>query len=519
MERKNPDTNSSFVSLSAEDYEVEASVKKRDPNELFDFVEKLGQGSYGSVYKVVHKESGEFLALKKVPVENDLEDILKEIRTLQQCESPYIVRYYGSYSQLHELWIVMEYCAAGSLCDIMKARKEPLSEEEIAVILKNVLQGLCYLHLKKKIHRDIKAGNILLTEKGEAKLADFGVSGQLSNTMTKRKTVIGTPFWMAPEVIQEIGYNFKADVWSLGITCIEMAEGRPPYADIHPMRAIFMIPMNPPPRLSQPDKFSASFQDFIAKCLVKNPLERATATELLHHPFIEGSKPLSSLRFLVEDAMKLFSIQGRRCVNASRSGESSLSESTFSQTKLPFDSCRSSFPAQSAGSTWQTFQEMNTLVVNPSRCGEAPSEGHAWGDFETLVGRPQSEPLSKDGELFGEVEDEFATMMVRNADSTQNGPFFDQIEDPSSSSSLRGPCQFGQDFHSSPKPPCTLFSWQFQKMEATKMQQISLQLEPAMKAEMMAIQRKYDALRRPILAALQCDSGTDHVVNSVETGS
>lgn len=192
------------------------------------------------------------------------------------------------------LKIVMEYCGAGSISDIMRARRKPLSEQEISAVLRDTLKGLQYLHDLKKIHRDIKvrncfflkkklyfqAGNILLNTDGIAKLADFGVAGQLTDTMAKRNTVIGTPFWMAPEVIEEIGYDTKADIWSLGITAIEMAEGRPPYSDIHPMRAIFMIPTKPPPTFKKPEEWSSEFNDFIRSCLIKKPEERKTALRL-----------------------------------------------------------------------------------------------------------------------------------------------------------------------------------------------------------------------------------------------
>ncbi|XP_053209493.1 serine/threonine-protein kinase 3-like [Panonychus citri] len=278
----------------------------RSPEEVFDIICKLGEGSYGAVYKALHKESGQVLAIKQVPVESDLGEIIKEISIMQQCDSPFVVKYYGSYfkgkNQGSDLWIVMEYCGGGSVSDIMRLRKKTLTEEEIATILKDTLLGLEYLHARRKIHRDIKAGNILLNSEGHAKLADFGVAGQLTDTMAKRNTVIGTPFWMAPEVIQEIGYDCLADIWSLGITALEMAEGKPPYGDIHPMRAIFMIPTKPPPSFRDPDRWSTEFIDFVSRCLVKNPEHRASATSLLKHEFITRALPVNNLIAMIQEA-------------------------------------------------------------------------------------------------------------------------------------------------------------------------------------------------------------------------
>jgi len=205
----------------------------------------------------------------------------------------------------------MEYCGAGSVCDIMKICDKTLTEDQISVVCKDVLNGLSYLHSLRKIHRDIKAGNILLNSKGASKLADFGVSGQLSDTMAKRQTVIGTPFWMAPEVIQEVGYDVKADIWSLGITCIEMAESKPPYSNVHPMRAIFMIPSRAPPRLTEPEKWSIEFNDFVGKCLTKNPDQRPSAHDLLVHPFIQKSKLRALLQPLLDQQDQIISRIGR----------------------------------------------------------------------------------------------------------------------------------------------------------------------------------------------------------------
>lgn len=211
---------------------------------------------------------------------------MKEIQILKDCDSTYVVGYVGSYMKDGDLWIVMEYCAAGSLTDLMTIGSVTLSEPELAHAMAATLLGLKYLHTIPLIHRDMKAGNILLTDSGVAKLADFGVSTKLQNTLSKRNSVIGTPFWMAPEVIQQSDYVTSADIWSLGITAIELADGEPPYANIHPMRAIFMIPNKDPPTVRDPTKWSAQFSDFLAQCLVKDPASRPSAATLLEHPFV-----------------------------------------------------------------------------------------------------------------------------------------------------------------------------------------------------------------------------------------
>ncbi|XP_050312884.1 serine/threonine-protein kinase 3-like [Anthonomus grandis grandis] len=277
----------------------------RQPEEVFDIICKLGEGAYGSVYKALHKESDSVVAIKQVPLDTDLHEIIKEISIMQQCDSPYVVRYYGSYFKNTDLWIIMEYCGAGSVSDIIRLRKKTLTECEIATILSDALKGLEYLHSNRKIHRDIKAGNILLNTDGHAKLADFGVAGQLTETISKRNTVIGSPFWMAPEIILEIGYDCVADIWSIGITALEMAEGKPPYADIHPMRAVFMIPTKPPPSFRDPDSWSAEFIDFVSLCLVKNPCDRASATDLLQHVFLQKSGGVQALTQMISEANEI----------------------------------------------------------------------------------------------------------------------------------------------------------------------------------------------------------------------
>ncbi len=184
----------------------------RPLTDVFEIEYKIGKGSYGNVFKSIHKETLKSYALKQIPIDSDINETIKEISIMNQCtDSPFVVKYYGSYYMNQELWIVMEWMIAGSVADLMKILETTISEDSIVSILSDTLKGLEYLHMRKKIHRDIKSANILLDLNGNAKLADFGVAGQLSDNMSKRNTVVGTPYWMAPEVIQEIGYDFSAD--------------------------------------------------------------------------------------------------------------------------------------------------------------------------------------------------------------------------------------------------------------------------------------------------------------------
>ncbi|CAG7929364.1 unnamed protein product [Penicillium olsonii] len=249
----------------------------------------------------VDRRTGEAVAIKIIDVENaedDVDDIIKEIAILSELKSPYVTKYHGSYLKGSNLWIIMEFCSGGSCHGLL--RPGVIHEEYIAIILRELLRGLDYLHTDKKLHRDIKAANILLSASGQVKLADFGVSGQLSATMTKKNTFVGTPFWMAPEVIKQSGYDYKADIWSLGITAIELACGDPPYADIHPMKVLFLIPKNPPPVLN--GDFSKPFKQFVELCLRRDPKERPTAKELLEHPFVKRAKRTTYLTELIERA-------------------------------------------------------------------------------------------------------------------------------------------------------------------------------------------------------------------------
>ena len=265
-------------------------------SERFELGPRIGRGSAGDVHTARDKLTDDVVAVKLVDLEeaeDEVEDIQREISYLMQCSSPFVTKYLGCWLDpgSTRLAIAMEYMAGGSVADLIsEAFGGPLPESACAVVCRDLLYALDYLHGEGKIHRDVKCANVLLTAAGEIRLADFGVAGTLTQTLggNKRRTFTGTPFWMAPEVIQaheSDGYNSKCDIWSLGITAMEAANGTPPYSDLHPMRVLFFIPKNPPPRL-EGASFSAEFKEFCAACLQKDPDRRPRAAQLVNHRFI-----------------------------------------------------------------------------------------------------------------------------------------------------------------------------------------------------------------------------------------
>jgi len=341
------------------------------------------------------------LAIKEIDDKGDLEDLKKEIEILKKCRNNNVVSYYGTATtRENKLWILMDFMSAGSIRDLIEETQTALTEEQVAFVCRESLKGLLYLHASNIIHRDVKAANILIDAGGAVKIADFGISAQINEQNAQAKERIGTPLWMAPEVMLQQRYNNRCDVWSLGITAIEMADGLPPNHDLSPVRAMRLIPQQPPPTLENPSEWSKEFNDFVAKCLDKDPESRPSAMNLLMHPFIasaKGSEVMQDL-LLLREAKKNGLLDETTPISADINGSSlEKTSSTELSTDESSDSlvligrtrkltqeqgATSNLSAEGSGEAW------STMVVNE----RAQDSGKGAGDgFSTMVVNDEAE--------------------------------------------------------------------------------------------------------------------------------
>jgi serine/threonine protein kinase len=279
-------------------------VSKENPKKLYLNPRKIGEGAAGEVFLAKSAASGKEVAIKKMKLNaQNLKLLTEEIHIMKESAHNNVVRYFESFRVDDKLWVVMEFMDGGCLTEILEQFENvKMNEEQIAWVCRETLNGLAYIHSLHRVHRDIKSDNILLGTRGEVKIADFRYAAQLTSQKTKRNTIVGTPYWMAPELIRGQNYDTKVDIWSLGIMVMEMAQGEPPYMEFPPLRALFLITTKGIPDLNEPQKWSQPFREFVSLCLEKDPEKRPSASELLEHPFLQVAKNGHALAKVADEA-------------------------------------------------------------------------------------------------------------------------------------------------------------------------------------------------------------------------
>jgi len=348
--------------------------------------------------------------------EEEIESELAELDVYREADSPFIVKFYGVYEKDTSLLIAMEFCSGGSISDIYEYCKITLNEKQISSVVYCVLKGLEHLHGKNITHRDIKGANILLTQAGVAKLTDFGVS-KIQEKGTKMNTVVGSPYWMAPEVISLGAYDNLADIWSMGVTCIEMAEGGPPRGEQHPMKVLRMIPALPPPSLKEPTKWSKEFGEFLSKCLQLKAQTRASCKELFKHPFLKGAKKQykKELKTLVTTTIETVTKEKREGLKKKLDQQAEEREQLEKKKKEHVENLLNGTQFISLNSrkrSVRTFTKMEG-VDNQDDTGTVMIKSDTVRDYENTDGDPENDAFGVDTVIIKESEDGIGTVVIK----------------------------------------------------------------------------------------------------------